>query len=74
MTSHVPEVLCSAERASHLALALHRLLRLPLPPEALPPLSDVAGVLYLEACGSAETLADDMGSDPASARQGGPVA
>jgi hypothetical protein len=69
----IPEVLLSTERASHLALALHDLLRTHQPPEALPALARVAGVIYLETCESAEVLGDMLGTEAASARQGGPV-
>jgi len=68
--SNVPAILCSSERASHLALALHDLLQCPLPPEALLPLGEIAGVLYQEACDSADTLGDMLGTSAASARHG----
>jgi hypothetical protein len=54
----------SAERGSYLAHSLERLLRLPLPPEALLPLSDLAHVLYLEASQSADAAGDELGTVP----------
>lgn len=69
----IPEVLCHAERASHLARALHDLLQTDQPPAALPALGRIAGVICREACDSAEALGDLLGCEPESARHGGPV-
>lgn len=61
-SSRAPEVLLSAERGSYLASSLERLLRLPLPPEALPPLADVARVLYEEVSQAADAAGDELGT------------
>ena len=71
--SHVPEILCRSERASHLARAAHDLLMLPLPPEALPALARMVYVIESETSSSADELGDMLGCSVHTPEAEGPV-
>jgi|GEM_PF-6745472 hypothetical protein len=57
------DALSSTEQNSDLARALHGLVHAPLPPEALPQLGNIAGVIYLESFSEVEVMGDLLGND-----------